>query len=99
MRYSLSQFLWILTDEEVHLSSWNPKIQEWIQSLSGWKYFYQPEKNSHDSILFQQHRTASSACSPSRASIYSGRYPKDEKDTSFLETNNEYVKTQSYIPT
>lgn len=75
------RILLILSDEETGYPL-NLDIQYLYDNLPGWT----PFKNG---MTFTQHRTASCACSPSRASLYSGRYPRQTWDTSHPFENKD----------
>lgn len=62
------KILLIITDEESWLC-FNDKHQVWRNQLPSWRYFQE------QGLTFPNHYTASCACAPSRASLYTGKFP------------------------
>lgn len=65
------------SDQEIYIPEWMkaiPEIKEYIDAIEGLSYL-----RDH-SIEFKEHRVASLACTPSRASLYSGRFAAKNLD-------------------
>ncbi|MHB1910261.1 MAG: sulfatase-like hydrolase/transferase [Nitrososphaerales archaeon] len=65
--------LFLVSDEETALPL-NDQLKVWYESLPGWQLFRQ------QGAIFTQHRTASTACPPARACLYTGKELGNQDD-------------------